>query len=468
MDSNDLCYLSATELSGLLRQRQVSPVEATSAYLERIDRLNPSLNAYLTVCGEEALATARGLEAEVARGGYRGPLHGIPVAVKDQMHARGVRTTGGSTITDNFVPQEDSTVVARLKDAGAVLLGKLNMTELATTAFYHAFAPARNPWDLERHTGGSSSGSGAATAGFLCATSLGEDTGGSVRFPAAWCGLAGMRPTWGRVSRYGVMPGLWSMDAIGPISRSVSDCAMTFQAIAGHDPLDPYTWETPVPDYAASLGGDIRGVRVGIVREITDADGVDVEVRNAVSKAAEVLAELGAQVEDVSVPLATHALTISSALRIDAPMRYREVVRRRLSELGEDNRLRYLVGSVLPGMAYNKAQKLRSMLRRQVLAALESVDVLLSPTTKMAAQQLEPRTQPGDDQRSRRLDTLLTFAYSLANTPAISVCCGFTSGDLPIGLQLAGRPFDEELLFKVAHAYEQNTPWHRRRPAAIC
>ncbi len=458
MDRESIPFLSASELSQLIESRQVSPVEAVEAYLERIQLMDGKLNSYITVCRDEALEAAREAELAVARGEYRGPMHGIPVAVKDQMRTSGIRTTGGSPIFSEFVPDEDATVVTRLKESGAVILGKLNMTEFATTGFSHQFGSARNPWDLERYTGGSSSGSGAATAAFLCATSLGEDTGGSIRFPAPWCGLVGLRPSWGRVSRYGLMRGVWSMDAVGPISRTVADCAMTLQAIAGYDPKDPYTWDRPVPDYQKALDANVRDVRVGVVKELLYADVVEPETRDAVVAATEVLSELGASVEEVSLPLTAHAGAISGGLRVEAPATYRELVRYRRGEIGHDNRIGYLVGSLLPAQTFYKAQKLRSLLRQQVLEALERVDVLVLPTAGVPAQPVEPDPIIDGKEAANRLPWLLTPAFSLASMPALSICCGFTSEDLPIGLQIGGRPFQEEMVLNVAHAYEQSTP----------
>ncbi|MDP7532158.1 MAG: amidase, partial [SAR202 cluster bacterium] len=256
MTSQDLAFMSATELGAAFRDRQASPVEAVEAYLERIERLNPSLNAYIAVLADEAMESARQAEAEIAAGNHKSALHGVPVGVKDQIYTKGIRTSDASKIRSDFVPDQDATVVANLKRAGAVIIGKLNMTEFAMgDPITSAFGVTRNPWDTTRSPGTSSTGSGAATAAFMCATSLGEDTGGSVRGPAANCGLVGLRPSWGRVSRFGVDGASWSLDTIGPISRTVEDCAVTIGAIAGHDPNDPYTWDTPVPDYRAALTG---------------------------------------------------------------------------------------------------------------------------------------------------------------------------------------------------------------------
>ena len=276
--------------------------------------------------------------------------------------------------------------------------------------------------------------------------------------------MVGLRPTWGRVSRFGVMPGVWSMDAIGPITRTVEDCAITLQAIAGRDPKDPYTSDLPVPDYRQALDGNIKGTKVGIVTELLNSNVVDVQVREAVSRAATALGELGATVKEVSIPMTAHANTISAGLRIEAPTNYRELVRNRLSEIRHDNRISYLTWSLIPATAYFKAQKLRSLLRQEVLAALETVDVLVLPTAGVAAQKVEPDPVIDSREKANRIPYLLTTAFSLASIPAISICCGFTADDLPIGLQIGGRPYDESTIMKVAHSYEQNTEWHTRRP----
>ena len=364
MNRADLPFQTVAALSELIRRGEISPVEATEAYLERIDALNGDLRAYLTVTPELARPAARAAADEIARGQYRGPLHGIPVAVKDQMYTAGVRTTGGSPVFNDFTPDYDATVVARLKQAGAVLLGKLNMTEFATTGLSHQFDPPRNPWRRDLSSGGSSSGSGAATAAFMCAAALGEDTGGSVRFPAAWCGLAGLRPTWGLVSRYGVMPGVRSMDTVGPLSRTVEDCALMLQAIAGPDPQDRLTRQEAPPDYRAALTGDVRGLRCGILREVLDAPSVDADTRQSILDAANVLAGLGAEVQEVSAPLAAHAGAINGGIRLEAPTTYRELLRQRPQAIAHDNRIGYLTNAIMPAAHYYKAIQLRTLLRR--------------------------------------------------------------------------------------------------------
>ncbi|MBC8281224.1 MAG: Asp-tRNA(Asn)/Glu-tRNA(Gln) amidotransferase subunit GatA, partial [Chloroflexi bacterium] len=393
-----------------------------------------------------------------------GPPHRPARRPLPQIPTEGLLPSGGSPVFSDNVPTDDATVIKNLKAAGAVFLGKLNMTEFATTALSHQFDPPRNPWDLARSTGGSSSGSGAATAAFLCGAALGEDTGGSVRLPASWCGLAGIRPTWGRVSRYGVMPGVRSMDTVGPLARTVADCAMTLGAIAGHDPKDKITSTQPVPDYQAALTGDIKGLKVGIIKEMLYTDVVEEEIRQSVLGAVDSLKSMGAIVEELSIPLAASAGAINGAIRIEAPTTYQELLRNRPEAIAHDNRIGYLVGSIMPAKVLYKALRLRSLLRSQVLAELERVDILLTPSNGVAAQLLEPDPVIDGKDKVSRTPWLLATTFSLANVPALSVPCGFTETGLPIGLQLAGKPFDESTVFRVGHAYEQETDWHLRRP----
>ena len=472
MQPAEIPYLSATELGGLIAAKEVTPLEAVDAYLSRIEQVDSRLNAYITVCAEAARQEARQAGAEIAQGQYRGPLHGVPVAVKDQIHTRGILTSDASKIRADFIPETDATVVTRLRQAGAILLGKLNMSEFAMgdpiTSYYGA---ARNPWDLERNPGTSSTGSGAATAGFLCATSLGEDTGGSIRGPAANCGLTGLRPTWGRVSRYGMDGACWSIDTIGPISRTVADAALTLGAIAGYDPQDPYTGRVPVPDYRDTLTGDLRGVKVGLVTELMDtALGLDTQTRDAVAAAAQTLADLGAAVREVSLPLAaqTGAIvrTITSTERVSLRP---EWLRERPQDYHFNTRVAFIVGNIIPAQVYYQAQKLRAIVRRQVLDLLESVDVLIQPTSSGPAGKLDFTPGVGSKAAAARALVEGSFRgpYSLSGVPALSIPCGFTSdgaGALPLALQIAGRPYAEATVLRVGHAYEQATPWHTRKP----
>ena len=357
MDRSELPFISATELAALIKSREVSPVEATEAYLNRIPLIDAKLNSYITVTADRAIADARQAEREIVAGRYRGPMHGIPLAVKDQVYTKGILTTGGSTILKNFVPNEDATVITKLNEAGAVLMGKLNMSEFAMgDAFEHPYGRPRNPWDLSRNPGTSSSGSGAATAAFLCATSLGEDTGGSIRGPASFCGLVGIRPSWGRVSRHGVLGASWSMDQVGPISRTVSDCALTLAAIAGHDPKDEHTWDIPVPDYLATLPAGVAGLKIGVITERVEGHAVDPEVSELVVKAVAQLGELGASIQQVEIPLIAQSAAISTAVTYgDVSGVHKEGIEQNLHEYDYNIQLRLLTGAILPAQAHQKA-----------------------------------------------------------------------------------------------------------------
>ena len=465
MNTSELPFLSAGDLSRLIQSKEVSPVEATEAYLDRIGSLDHRFNSYLTVMREQALADAQQAAEEIASGQHKGPMHGVPVAVKDQFWSKGVRSTGGSRILADFVPDEDATVIANLRKAGAVVLGKTNMTEFAITGFSHRYATPRNPWNTDSYTGGSSSGSGAATAAYLCATSLGEDTGGSIRFPATWCGLVGLRPSWGLVSRYGVMRGVWSMDTVGPISRTVEDAAITLGAIAGHDPKDRYSSTAPIPDYRQALGGDLNGMKIGVITKFIESDLVEPKVRQTVSESFATLGELGATVEEVSVPLSMDAGVASAVLlAVEPALAQQDWIKDQLQDYGHDVRILLLTGSLLPAQAYYKAQKLRTMLRQQVLDFLEKYDVLVLPTSGKGAQPLEQDPPVTSKETASRLAFLFTRIFNLASCPAMSVPCGFDDRGMPVGLQIGARPGAEEMIFKVAHAYEQATAWHTMRP----
>ena len=437
MDKSQLPFLSATELGSLIKSREVSPVEATEAYLERIPQIDGKLNSYITVTPDRALADAKKAEQEIVSGKYRGPMHGVPIAVKDQMYTKGILTTGGSTILKDFVPGEDATVISNLNDAGAVLLGKLNMSEFAMgDAFEHPYGRPHNPWDLSRNAGTSSSGSGAATAAFLCATSLGEDTGGSIRGPASFCGLVGIRPSWGRVSRHGVLGASWSMDQVGPISRTVSDCAITLAAIAGHDPKDGHTWDVPVPDYLASLSGGVQSLKIGVITERVQGPSVDPQVRDLVVKAIAQLGELGAVVSEIEIPLIAQSAAISTAVTYgDVSGVHREGIDNHLKEYDYNLQLRLLTGAILPAQAHQKAVRLRHMLRQQILDALEKVDVLVMPTSSIPASPLPEKA--GVESKEAFLEMLggrrsFTAPFNLASVPALSINCGFTVDDLPV------------------------------------
>ncbi len=468
---DDLAYLSAARLAALVKERQVSPVELVKIYLERIDRFDSRLRAYITVLPEAALEAARKAEAAATRGESLGPLHGVPYAVKDQFATAGVRTTLGSRILEHHVPVEDATVVARLNEAGGVLLGKLNLTEFAlggTQRF--PFGQPRNPWNLDHDPGGSSSGSGIAVAAALCAASLGEDTGGSVRTPASWCGVVGLRPTWGRVSRHGSFPLSWSMDTAGPLTRTVEDSAQLLQVIAGYDPRDPLTSRRPVPDYSAALKDGVRGLRVGIIRELTFGTETDAEVRAAVVDAARRLEGLGAVMEEISLPLLSLAGAIFMALAdSDGAGLHQRWLRTRPMDYDQGTRRRLLAASLIPAATYHQAARARALLRARLGDALGRCDLLLCPTAHQAA----PPIATGRVAITTRQEVAGRFftrrSYvtpaALAGTPAIALPCGFTRSGLPISLQLLGRTFDEATLLRAAYAYEHDTDWSRRRPS---
>jgi aspartyl-tRNA(Asn)/glutamyl-tRNA(Gln) amidotransferase subunit A len=475
MATKDIAFLSATELGSAIKSREISPSEAVEAYLNRIERIDPQVNSYITVMAKQARQEALEAEKEIRRGDYWGPLHGIPMGIKDQIYTKGVRTTDGSKIRSDFIPKFDATVVTNLKKAGAIVLGKLNMCEFAYgEPQTSAFGPARNPWDLTRSPGVSSSGSGAATAARLCATSLGEDTGGSIRGPAANCGLVGLRPTWGRVSRYGVDGAGWSFDTIGPISRTVEDCAITIGGIAGYDPQDPSTHNVPVPDYQSALTGDIKGLKVGVVQELMDPEELelDPQMRQSVLTAIEVLAELGADVRQVSMPLAEKTGYITRAItHVDRVSLHPEYLREQPDDYHYNTKVHFTTANLIPAQVYYKAQKLRTMVRQQVLGLLEEVDVLIQPTTGAPANVINLEQKLDSQEYARKALSVGGFRgpYSLSGTPALSILCGFTSegeGALPLAMQIGGRPFDEATVLRVAHAYEQAAGFNKRVPPA--
>ncbi len=473
MDGNNIAFMSAAATARAVRAGELSPLEAARAYLERIDRLDSRLAAYITVTREEALDAARLVEERLRRGEAPGALAGVPVAIKDQFWTEGILTTNGSRVYRDFVPSEDATIVRRLKAAGATLLGKLNLSELAMGGTQEPpWGIPANPWDLERTPGESSSGSGVALAAHLCAASIGEDTGGSGRGPAAYCGVVGLRPTFTRVSRYGMTHMCWFMDAAAPMTKTVEDCALMLGVIAGRDERDPYTSRRPVPDYAAAIGASVAGMRVGLIRELHHSPDMHPEVRAAVEASLDTFRALGAEVREVSIPLVELAGAIFVGIADTEGAGARdEILRNRSSELDQASRTRLLSASLMPFKVYNRAAKARVLLRRQFMAALDDVDILVSPTSPYPAPlhtALTARFESAEDVRARFFfRRAYTGCYSLTALPAISIPGGFTSDGLPIGLQLGARPFAEETLFRAAHAYEQATPWRDRiAPAA--
>jgi aspartyl-tRNA(Asn)/glutamyl-tRNA(Gln) amidotransferase subunit A len=466
VNNSDLCFLSIDELSRLIAGKEVSPVEVTEAYLARIERLDETLGAYATVLADEARREARAAEEEIAAGKYRGPLHGVPISLKDIFYTRGVRTAAGSLVLADFVPSYDGTVTARLREAGSVLLGKVNCYEFALgpKTPYH-YGVTRNPWGLDRITGSSSSGSGVAVAAGLSAMSMGTDTGGSVRLPAAFCGTVGLKPTYGRVSRYGILPLAWSLDTPGPLTRSVADAAIVLSAIAGYDPNDPASSDLSVPDYRAALEGDLAGVRIGVPANFF-FEYLDPDVEEATRAAVGVLEELGGSLADVAIPELEHAQTASSIIMLaEAASVHEEMLRAEGDRYGQNARERIEVGSMLLATDYLKSQRVRTVMLRQFERAMADVDVLVTPTTPRPAIRTTDKMPKNDGaEAARAANNRLSRPFSLLGWPTVSLTCGFSSEEMPISLQVVGRPYDEELILKVAQAYQQATEWHLRRP----
>jgi aspartyl-tRNA(Asn)/glutamyl-tRNA(Gln) amidotransferase subunit A len=459
-----------TDLGRLIATKEVSPLDVTRAHLERIAALDPTFRCYITVCAESALAAARRAEDELQAGRARGPLHGVPWAPKDLYDTAGIRTTGGSKILAERVPERDATVVARLQAAGLVLLGKLNLHEFAygPEGLNAHYGDARNPWDAAVHriTGGSSSGSGAGVAAGLCAGTLGSDTGGSIRIPASLCGITGLKPTYGRVSRAGVLPLSWSLDHVGPMTRTARDSALMLGIIAGYDPADPTTSVLPVPDYAAALTGDVKGLRVGLLSaHFTEAAAP--EVRAAVEAAARTLAGAGATVDEVSLETIPHCAPAALAIvGAEALAYHSRWMRERPQDYGADVRMRLMTGAFVSAVHYLRGQQVRARVRDEVDRALARRDVLLAPATPIAA---VPVGQTEVALGGRTTDTRsalisMTRPFNVSGHPSCAVPCGFTGEGLPIGMQIVGRPFDEATVLRVADAWQRLTDFHARRP----
>ena len=468
MSSQDLHLLTIAELGRLIRSRQVSPTELTRSFLERIDRLDPTLGAYVTVMAETATAEAEAAEAEIAQGRYRGPMHGIPVAIKDIIYTEGVLTSAGSRVLADHVPEYDSTIVERLRGSGAVLLGKLNLSEFAVGGTIdHPYGTPRNPWNLDRSAGGSSSGSAVAVAGGLCAGSLGSDTGGSIRGPSAFCGTVGLRPTYGRVTRHGVVPMSWSLDTVGPMTRTVEDCAIMLQAIAGRDERDPSSSAEPVPDYAESVSARPDPIRVALPSATFEYEGLDDEVHTGVMSAVDSFAELGADIDEVTLPISAHSGAVFLATAdVDAATFHMEWLKARGDLYDWSTRTRLESASLTPATTYIRAQRARTLVKNELMSALEDHDVIVLPASPTLAPPIAQSTGSPGGYYQGRLDLgrrQYTSPAALAGLPAISVPCGFSDSDLPIGVQIIGRPFAEADLLRIAHRYEKAAGWSDRR-----
>ncbi len=480
-----LYSLSISQLAPLLARREVSPVEVTDQLLDRIARWNGQLNAYISVDEAGARAQARDAEAALARG-EAGPLTGIPLALKDVLITKGLRTTCASRILENFLPPFDATVCARLRQAGAVFLGKVNMDEFAmgSSTENSAFGPTHNPWNRDCIPGGSSGGSAAAVAADFCTASLGSDTGGSIRQPACHCGVVGLKPTYGRVSRYGLVAYASSLDQIGPLTKEVRDAALLLQVIAGHDPRDSTCLTAAVPDYLEGLGRDLRGLKIGVPLEYF-CNGLDPEVEAAVRQALQTLAGLGAELVEVSLPHTEYAVATyyvlavaeasSNLARYDGVKYGFRGEGRNLLEMyaasrtqgfGPEVRRRIMLGTYALSAGYydayyRKASQVRALIRRDFAEAFEKCDLLATPVSPTPAFRLGEKMA---DPLTMYLSDIFTISANLAGVPGISAPCGFSSGGLPIGLQLMGPPLGETVLLQAAYAFEQATDFHRRKP----
>jgi aspartyl-tRNA(Asn)/glutamyl-tRNA(Gln) amidotransferase subunit A len=471
MAETDLTFKSVNELSALITSKEVSVTEVTKAFLERIERLQPRLNAYITICREEALTSARAMDESLALGDpISQPLFGIPVALKDQIDTCGVLTTNGSLALADHVPAEDATVVAKLKQAGAIILGKLNMNEFAAAGGEDPpFGEPRNPWNTAYSPGGSSSGSGIAVSAGLCAISLGEDSGGSGRIPASYCGVVSIRPSAGLVSRHGIHALSPSLDTVSPLGRNVADCAAQLQVIAGYDSQDALSSRRPVPDYNEGLRDSIKGVRMGLIKEFMNDPNLDSEIREATRKSVDVFTELGALVEEVSIPYINYSMyALGIIIWCDGSALNLHLVKSRYQLFKQSTRLGFLAASMLPATAYLRARQAQSLIRDEVLKAFQKYDLLLSPTSPKPVPQIANMLKTAnfpvkEDVLKRHADGHVAFA-PLTGCPAISIPCGFSQTGLPIGLQIAGRPFEDKVVLRAAYAYEQNTEWHNRHP----
>jgi len=467
MSRFDSTMWTIDSLSQAIFKKEVSPVEVTRAFLDRIEDHDSRINAFITVLAKPALASARRAEKEILHGRYIGPFHGIPFAVKDLFFTKGVRTTCGSKILTDFIPSYDAAVVDKLSSAGAILLGKLNMHEFAfgpTTVNPH-YGPVRNPSDTQRISGGSSGGSAAAIAASFALLTLGTDTGGSIRIPSSLCGIPGLKPTFGRVSRYGAYPLCWSLDHPGPMAKSVKDLALAMNILAGHDPRDPATIDVPVPDYTRGLNNDLTGIRLGVPTSYY-FDRMDQEVLATIQKAIRVFKKLGAKVQSIHIPdLEEAAIAVSIILFAESAASLQKWHLTRSRDLGEDVRIRLNQGAVIPATLYLKAQRVRKRIQENFRAVFKKVDALITPQLPITA----PLIGQGTVSFGKATEpvpaalTRFTRIYNLVGIPCLSVCCGFSSSGMPIGLQIASKPFSEETVLKVAHVYETQTSWKDNR-----
>lgn len=460
----EITDFTLSEVSEQIADRKVSPVELVQACLARIERLDSTLNTFITLSGDLALEAARQAELEIRQGKIRSRLHGVPLALKDLFDIKGLPTTAGSLFFKEYLPASDAWVVEKLTTAGALILGKLNLHEIAlgVTNVNPHFGPCRNPWNTLRVSGGSSGGCASALAARLVYGALGTDTGGSIRIPAALCGVVGLKPTYGRVSLRGVIPLSWNLDHVGPMGRSVADVALLLQTIAGYDALDPYCVDMPVDDYQQNLREGVKGWRIALASDAYFREITDSEVWHAVQTASQVFESLGAQVAPVEFPEARQAARANGLMTpADAAAFHQERLESHPEMFGADVRQRLQTGAAFSVTEYILARRTQTLLRYQFTLFFEDYDILLTPTTPIAA----PPIEGPDAVEQARLLTRFTAPFNLTGLPALSLPCGFTSEGLPVGLQIVGRPWAEAKILRAAYAYEQATEWHLRKPA---
>jgi aspartyl-tRNA(Asn)/glutamyl-tRNA(Gln) amidotransferase subunit A len=457
-------FLTIAEAAKLIQQRELSPVELVESRLGRIEKLDGKLHSFIRVLADSARAEARAAESEIAAGKYNGPLHGIPLGLKDIYETAGVATTGHSKVMQDHVPKADAFSVKKLRDAGAVVMGKLATHEFALggPSFDLPWPPARNPWDTARFTGGSSSGTGASVAAGLVLGGTGSDTGGSIRGPAAFCGLAGIKPTYGLISRMGILPLAFSLDHAGPMAWTAEDCAIMLQAMAGHDPADPGSANRPIPDYRAALSGEVKGLRIGLIRHFYERDNeANAATRQAIDAAANKLAELGCVVRDVTLsPLPEWSACGMTIMLCEAYSIHEANLRRRFTDFGENFRDRMVLGGLVSGADYVQALRRRRELVAELDRAMQGLDIVMTAAAPSEAPSIDQVPKFALFERPS-----LTIPFNLTGSPAMSVCCGYTDSGLPLSFQIVGKRFEDATVLRLAHVYEQATSWRGRRPS---
>jgi len=461
VNNHELQHLTIANAAERFRKGTLSPIQLMEAIFERIDETESKINAYVTICREESLRQAKIAESQINSGVDLGTLHGIPIAIKDVIETEGIRTAAGSKIFSNFVPKQDATVIGRLKSGGAIIIGKTQAHEFALDGP----VPTRNPWNLDKIAGGSSSGSAAAVAISSCLGALGTDTGGSIREPASFCGLVGLKPTYGRVSKTGVIPASWSLDHVGPITKSVRDCALILESISGYDRSDPASTNGRVSKFTADLDGEISNLRIGIPENYFFEE-VDDEVLSTVRKAIQELEALGAQTSSINFPMAPEIMDTYSKILFSEVSAYHETFfRERSQDYSQEARSLIELGFFIPAVQYIRAQRLRGLLMKRVLELFVKVDLIVTPTLPIIAPNIgTTRVMINDIENDLGVTTRNLAPFNLLGLPAITLPCGFSIKGLPIGMQIIGRPFEESTLLRLSNCYEKATNWNDRSP----